>query len=192
MADSYIGASSLFTTTANSIPASTSGTGGLSAELYMSELWYTVGEMSFWSRFMGDGPNAIIQTKQDLTKQKGNLLHFELIGAHTDAPADDSYELWGSEVKRTIYADSVKIDMVKHGEKIDVPQTEQFSPHELRKELYAGQQQWWIEYGLDKWITNKLTGSSYLDIADAVSTKVVPVSLSVIHLSKPYSIHHCC
>jgi len=180
--DTYIGATNLFSTIANTTTAApATGGGGLSAELFMSELWYTVGEMSFWSRFMGDGPNSIIQTKQDLTKQKGNLLHFELIGAHTDAPANDLIELWGEESTRTIYQDSVKIDMVKHGEKIDVPQTEQFSPHNLRKELYAGQQQWWIEYGLDKLITNKLTGSNFIDVDAGVIGETATANTNVMY-----------
>jgi N4-gp56 family major capsid protein len=104
-----------------------------------------------------------IQAKSAFVQQKGFEMSFELIDADTEAPIDNRYEAWGNEEKSTIYTDQVQLGLARHAKKIDVPMTEQFSTHDLRETLYSIQEQWWIEYGFDKWITNKMTGSDFED-----------------------------
>jgi N4-gp56 family major capsid protein len=95
----------------------------------------------------------------------GYEMSFELIDADTEAPIDNNYEAWGNEEASSIYTDQVQLGLARHAKKILVPMAEQMSTHDLRETLYSIQEQWWIEYGFDKWITNKMTGSDFHDDA---------------------------
>lgn len=133
------------------------------AEKWATELIHAIGEASFWSRFMSESENSIIQNKIQWGVGQGDYFHFHLINALSNAPIDNSYEAWGSEEVPSTAEDTVQAGLVRHAVKIPKPMFELQSPYNIRRELYTLQKQWWIEYGIDKWITRKLSGLTFYD-----------------------------
>ncbi len=157
---------------------------GATGELQLKELFTRVGERSFWAPHMSTGNDDVIVVKNDLTKESGDVLHFYLITPDTDAPIDNAYEAWGAEATSTVYADKVELGIVKHAKRIDCPASDQRAIFNIIEQLTELQVQWWIEYGEDKWITNQLSGQSYLD---AGSTAVGDAGVAHSHLMCPGS-----
>jgi N4-gp56 family major capsid protein len=159
MADEYIGAGNLWSVATND-PHLT----GSAAEIQSTRLWKYVGEMSFWTQFMGpEGSFMPIIAKQDLTKEKGEIVHFYLATPDDDAPVRNDREIWGSEESTTLYQDGVLIGLVRHGKKVDKPLSVQRTKIDIVNYLYEAQRQWWVDKGPDDMITKKLTGSDYED-----------------------------
>lgn len=61
------------------------------------------------TRFIGDGPNSIIQRKTDLQKGRGDTIYFDLIRKLTGDPVINEAELAGNEEKLEFATDSVTI-----------------------------------------------------------------------------------
>jgi N4-gp56 family major capsid protein len=147
---------------------------GYTGEAQVRELWYTVWESSFWETFMGDGEDAIIQTKHELQRDRtGDIVHFYLIGEDTGAPIDNSYEAWGSEETSTIYQDSVTLGLIRHSKRIVKPMSQQRSIFDLTELIRKIHEQWWIDEGFDKMITRKLCGLSYYDAGGSTPSDII-------------------
>jgi len=150
-------------------PSSTTYYGGVVNNVIAAEVIKTVGEQSFWLQHASDGPGNVIQVKRELTKSPGDVIHFQLITADDNAPIDNGYEAWLNEETSVIYADSVKLGLVRHAKKIDQPMSEQRASFNMRETMRELMSQWYTEYCVDKWITNKLSGA---DFADGGSTAI--------------------
>jgi N4-gp56 family major capsid protein len=61
------------------------------------------------TRFIGDGPNSIIQRKTDLQKGRGDTIYFDLIHKLTGSPVINEAELAGNEEKMEFTTDSVAL-----------------------------------------------------------------------------------
>ena len=150
------------------------------AEKWAKDLIYAVGEASFWSKFMAESDNAIIQNRIEWGKGQGDYFHYHLINLLTNAPIDNSYEAWGSEEVPNTAEDTVQAGLVRHACRIPKPMYELQSPYEIRKALYSLQKQWWIEQ-FDKWITRKLSGKSYVDAGDTAIGEAGSALTNVIY-----------
>jgi hypothetical protein len=146
------------------ITTNTTHISGSAAEIQATRLWKYVGEVGFWPRFMGaEGSGSIIVSKRELTKEKGDIVHFYMATPDDDAPISNILEMWGSEEETTLYQEDVIIGLVRHAKKIDKPLSIQRTKLDIQNYLYEAQTQWWVDQGPDKMITNILTGSDYVD-----------------------------
>ena len=61
------------------------------------------------TKFIGEGPNNIIQRRTDLNKKKGDTITFDLLKKMSMSPVINEDELTGQEEKLAFVTDSVKI-----------------------------------------------------------------------------------
>ena len=114
---------------------------------------------TFLSRFIGDDSNAIIQSKDDMTKGPGdrlrNTLRVQLSG---DGISGDS-TLEGSEEALTTYTDDFVVDQLRHAVRSGGRMTEQRIPFSVREEARLGLTDWWADR-IDTALFNQLCGNN--------------------------------
>lgn len=90
-------------------------------------------KMLYWDRFMGDGPNNIVEEKTDLESAAGDKIQFDLNMRLQGAPVygDDTAE--GKEQSLRFLVDEVKIDQVRKPTDGGGRMTRQRTLHNIRK-----------------------------------------------------------
>jgi hypothetical protein len=83
---------------------------GVTVERWESEIMYEWLRQSFWSRFMGDSENAIIQLKSDLTKAAGDAITFQIASEIQGGTVTGSTKVEGNEGRMDFYSQRVVVD----------------------------------------------------------------------------------
>jgi N4-gp56 family major capsid protein len=71
-----------------------------------------------FSRYMGSGPNSIIQVKEDLTKKKGDAIHYALVNRLTNAAVSGSSTLEGNEEDMDSRSHELTIDQFRNAVRV--------------------------------------------------------------------------
>jgi len=132
----------------------------------------TILEMEYLSnikKFIGEGPNNIIQKRTDLNAGKGQTIEFDLLKKMTGDPVINEEELVGNEEKLEFVADTVKIAEMAFG----VKKYGKFEDIKSKKNLLMLAKQ---ELALrmrevfDEYIIRLLCGDTTLDKGDSAWT----------------------
>jgi N4-gp56 family major capsid protein len=71
-----------------------------------------------FSRYMGSGPNSIIQVKEDLTKKKGDAIHYALVNRLTNSAVTGSSTLEGNEEDMDSRSHELTIDQFRNAVRV--------------------------------------------------------------------------
>ena len=80
---------------------------------WSKQIIYEAVKESNVGKFIGDGPNSIIQRKHDIQKNKGDRIYFDMYMQMTGDPITGDDELSGNEKKLTSYTDVVLLDRTR-------------------------------------------------------------------------------
>ncbi|HYE38220.1 N4-gp56 family major capsid protein [Methylocaldum sp.] len=100
---------------------------------------------SFIGRFIGDGPSALIQRKNDLKKSAGDRIRLTLRMKLTGAGVQGDDTLEGNEESLSTYTDDILINQLRHAVRVKGKMTEQRVPWSIREESKDGLKDWWTE-----------------------------------------------
>lgn len=105
---------------------------GITQKHWDTKVYFGYLRKLFWYLVMGKDPSAIIQVKNQLQKAKGDSIVFELVGEVEGGTVTGNNTLEGNEGSFSIYTDSITIDNVRHGIRLDdVPMSTQRSGLDL-------------------------------------------------------------
>lgn len=129
------------------------------AQLWNKELNREAPYLSWWSKFMGEGPNNVIQVKKDFKKNKGDAMNFGLVA---DSSQVIHAEGWheGNEESLTTYWDSVSLDEFGNAHRANGKLSEQRASWDMREECRTSAKRW-IAQQTDKLIFYKMSGQNY-------------------------------
>ena len=150
----------------------------------------TILEMEKYStmrKFIGDGPNNIIQRRTDLNTKRGQTLEFHLLKKLTGDPVINEEELLGNEKKLDFVADTVKIAEMcigvrKYGRfediksKVDLLKLAKGELSLLMREIY------------DSYIVRLLCGDTTLNKGDGAWTGTAPTTNRVLYGGKKVAV----
>lgn len=83
---------------------------GSTVEQWESEIQYEWLRQSFWSRFMGDSENAIVQLKADLTKSAGDAITCQIASEVQGGTVTGSTKVQGNEGRMDFYSQRIEVD----------------------------------------------------------------------------------
>lgn len=128
-------------------------------KLWSKTLYHEAIKATYISRFMGDGPSALLQRKNDLKKSAGDrirmILRMKLSG--DGVQGDDILE--GNEESLTTYTDDIVINQLRHAVRVRGKMSEQRVPFSIREEAKDGLVDWWAER-FDISFFNQLAGNT--------------------------------
>lgn len=111
---------------------------GLTAEQWDNELFAEYIGQLWWKNFMGTDPNAVIQVKDELTKQAGDAITIGLRGQLVGGKVTGNTKGVGNEGKVDFFSQRITIDNVRHLVKVwDVPMSQKRVGFNLLKEVKA-------------------------------------------------------
>ena len=135
-------------------------THGLTAEQWDNQLFEEYLSMLWWKNLMGTSQSAVIQVKDELTKQPGDAITIGLRGQMIGGKVTGNTKGVGNEGSVDFYSQRVTIDNVRHLIKIwDVPMTQKRVGFNVLQEA-----------------KNALTEKSQIDLEDAITTALVDTS----------------
>ena len=130
------------------------------AQKFSRQTWHEAKRNNFWGKFMGAGPENIIQIKDDLTKGGGDVINFSLIvKLSADGIANDGW-IEGNEEDMDTKEESVLLGKLSHGVRLGGSLTEQRPMWNLRDEVKSELARWFADK-LTEWIFKKLTGTTF-------------------------------
>lgn len=91
----------------------------LTKKLWDEKLFRDAVKESYFSRFMGQGSDSIVQVKDALTKSKGDTVYFGIRMRLSGTGVTDGQVLEGAEEKLTTYDDSVTLHQYRHAVRDD-------------------------------------------------------------------------
>ncbi len=119
------------------------GTGNaLTRKAWQAELIEEAEDEVYFSRFMGEGPNNIIQVKRELMADKGDNITFGLVRILTDAGVTGDAPLKGSEESLDYSSDDVTLEQYRHAVKTDGRLTEQRVNFDIRDNMRTRLSMW--------------------------------------------------
>jgi N4-gp56 family major capsid protein len=123
-----------------------------------------------FKELMGQGENAIIQVKEDLTKKAGDSITIALVNRLTNAATTGSNVLEGNEEDLVSRSMRIYVDKARNG--VRVPEmAEQTSAISLRSAAKPTLLDWAQEYTRDQYITalGSLNGTAFLSRTAAIA-----------------------
>ena len=131
----------------------------------------------FWLRFMGPGPNNIIQVEEQLMKERGDRITFYLAMKLTGAGVSGDTAVEDAEEQPNFYTDTVTIDQLRHGIRLAGRVTEQRIAIKLRP-LSVTLLAIWMAEKLDSYTFRFMWGDATLTHGE---TGVAPEATSIIY-----------
>lgn len=129
------------------------------AQLWAKELNREAVYGAFWSKFMGKGPNNIIEIREDFKKNKGDAINFGLISDLSQVVHGDGW-LEGNEEAMSTYWDSVLLDQIGNAVRPAGALTEQRASWDMRFNAKESLKIW-AAVTFDKIIFYKLSGTTF-------------------------------
>jgi len=147
--------------------AQSSWASGLAVERWAKELMYEVGKEIYFEKFMGSGPDSLIQVKNELNGQSGDSVTFGLITNLSGSGISGDSTLEGNEESMGNFSQTVSTSMIRHA----VRNTGRFDDskvlYDFRVESLAVLKTWIAEYIDSQLFTNLVASCTYLFRADA-------------------------
>ena len=136
--------------------ANTTAATGLTPEQWDSKFFKQYIQGNAFSRYMGSSENNIIQVKEDLTKKRGDALHFALVNRLVGAGVSGSSTLVGNEEEMKSRSHKLTVDQVRNA--VVVPDfEEQKSSIALRDAAKSVLMDWAMEETRDRIIAELLS-----------------------------------
>lgn len=101
-------------------------------KIWAKSCWVEAQRQSYFTKFIGENENSIIQRASDLSKNKGDTVTFGLLMKLSGAGVTGDNILEGNEEAMTFYNMSVTIDQLRNAVRIDGLLAEQKSPYNMR------------------------------------------------------------
>jgi len=118
----------------------------------------TLNASYFAQKFIGEGPNNIIEKKDELEGDSGDLIQFDLSVQLRQKPVRGDAKAQGNEEPLRFYSDEVKIDQMRHPVGLGGKMTRKRTIHDLRKTAKARQSEYWASY-MDQLMFMYLSGA---------------------------------
>lgn len=137
---------------------------------------------TFFSRFMGEGSNALCQVKPELSNSAGSRITFGLRVALVGRGQTGDDDLEGNEESLTTYADDVYIDQLRHAVRSKGKMSEQRVPFNVREEARVALGDW-LQERLDTSFFNQLAGNTgQTDVAyTGLQAATAPTSTRILY-----------
>jgi N4-gp56 family major capsid protein len=115
--------------------------------------------MTLVGKFMGTGPDAVVQVKDDLTKGPGDRIRTTLSMLLSGDGVSGNTSLEGNEEALTYHTDDVNIDQLRNAVRNYVRIDSQRVAHDVREDAKVRLRDWWADV-LDRSFINQLTGNT--------------------------------
>jgi N4-gp56 family major capsid protein len=151
--------------------ANTVSDSGLRPELWQKELMKVAMDTNFFSRFMGEGANNIVQIKTDLKKTHGDTVTIPLTAKLSGDGVTGDNEAEGNEEAINAYSDSVIIDQVRQQVRLTGKKDEQMNVYNMRSDAKDKLSMWATEF-IERQIFLKLAGVNNLTLTDVAGNTI--------------------
>jgi N4-gp56 family major capsid protein len=151
--------------------ANTVSIDALRPEIWQKVLMKNLKDMNFFSRFMGDGENNIVQTKTDLKKQSGDTITIPLTAKLSGNGVTGDSELEGQEEAISAYSDSVAIDQIRNAVRLTGKLDEKKNCYNMRKDATNKLAIWASEF-VERQMFMKLAGVNNTTLTDVAGNVV--------------------
>jgi N4-gp56 family major capsid protein len=150
----------------------------LRPELWQKVLMKNKSDMSFLSRFMGEGENNIIQIKNDLKKESGDTITIPLTAKLSGEGVDGDSELEGNEESINAYSDSVAINQKRNAVRLTGRLDEKKNCYNMRMDATNK---------LAIWLSEFETRQFFLKLGGVNNTSLTDVAGNVVGASALWS-----
>lgn len=158
--------------------ANTVSIDALRPELWQKVLMQNKSDMSFLTRFMGEGENNVIQVKNGLKKESGDTITLPLTAKLSGDGIDGDGELEGNEEAINAYSDSVAIDQKRNAVRLTGKLDEQKNVYNMRSDATNK---------LAIWLSEFETRQFFLKMGGVNNTTLTDVAGNAIGLSAAWS-----
>ena len=148
--------------------ADTTAATGLTPKQWDAKYFKEYIQNNAFSRYMGSDENSIIQVKEDLTKKKGDALHYALVNRLTNAAVTGSSTLEGNEEDMDSRSHELTINQFRNAVRVS-DWDEQKSSIDLRNAGRATLMDWSMEHTRDLTIAalGSINGVAYGTASEA-------------------------
>jgi N4-gp56 family major capsid protein len=103
-------------------------------KIWSGQLARATNASSYWKKkFVGVGPNNIIEEKRELTSDKGDTIYFDLSVQLRGEPTDGDSTLEGNEEEQRFFTDQVMIDQTRKSVSAGGAMSRKRTDHDLRE-----------------------------------------------------------
>lgn len=131
----------------------------LAQKLWAKTLFHDAIGATYVGKFMGEGPNNILQIKTETKKDAGDRITIGLRSLLTGSGIQGDATQEGNEEALSTFADNIFIDQLRHAVRSQGEMSEQRVPWSVREEAKDGLRDWWAER-MDVAFANQLTGNT--------------------------------
>jgi N4-gp56 family major capsid protein len=131
----------------------------LAVKVWSKRLYREALKATWYSKFMGEGTDSLIQVKTELDKGAGDRITVGLRMQLTGDGVQGDGTLEGNEEALTTYSDNLFIDQLRNAVRSAGKMSEQRIPWSVREEAMAGLRDWWAGR-LDTCMANQLAGNT--------------------------------
>lgn len=163
----------------------------LAVQRWATDLAYEADKMSYFRKFMGEGPGNIIVVRKELNRKAGEKITYGLrmkIGGE-GVEGDNIIEGTSAETAMTFYSDYLFVDQRRKGTKSKGKMSEQRVPYNLRKEGRDALSIWWAE-DYDEQIFQYLSGDRGVTAATDFHTAIGYTGRANNSFADPDADHH--
>lgn len=132
--------------------ATSSAATGLTVKQWDDKFFTEYMQDNAFSKYMGTDENSIIHVKEDLTKKKGDAIHFALVNKLSNAATTGSNTLQGNEEKLESRSHRLTIEQYRHAVQVPVFEDKK-SAIDLRDAGKVALKDWTMEHTRDKIIS---------------------------------------
>jgi N4-gp56 family major capsid protein len=131
----------------------------LAVKAWSRRLFHEIIGEQWFSKFMGEGTNSVIQIQPETNKSAGDRVRVGLRMLLTGAGIAGDDTLEGNEEALVTFTDDVFIDQLRHATRSNGRMTEQRVHFSLREENRMALRDWWAER-LEMWAANQLANNT--------------------------------
>lgn len=131
----------------------------LTVKLWARKLFHEALKETWFSKFIGEGTDSLIQRKTETAKSAGDRIRIGLRMQLTGAGIQGTGTMEGSEEELTRYSDDLLINYLKHAVRWDASISQQRVAFDLRSEATDGLKDWWADR-FDTAFMNQLAGNT--------------------------------
>lgn len=131
----------------------------LAVKLFAKKLFQEALKTTYFSRFMGEGTDNVIQIKPETSKGAGDQVTIGLRMQLTGAGIQGDGTLEGNEEGLVTYSDALVINQLRHAVRSAGEMSEQRVTFDVRDECRMGLQDWWADRLDASWM-NQVSGNT--------------------------------
>ena len=131
----------------------------LTVKLWSRKLFHEALKETWFSKFIGEGSDSLIQRKSETSKLAGDRIRVGLRMQLTGAGIQGIGTMEGSEEELTRYSDDLLINYLKHAVRWDATISQQRVAFDLRTEANDGLKDWWADR-FDAAFMNQIAGNT--------------------------------